>query len=302
MVNWLLMESATLRAAGVIPALLAEPHSRLAGFVSRDPRKAEPWGPAVLDQSGSSVGGGALRRGVCRDSACLALSADASRAARGLSRALRKAFRNELRRSAADGGGGTPAEPHAGRGILPAVLPQIIEGERVARQWSDRAPVAGGTDSPRLTCAGEASAHPWLFDPAVAGGGPLYDVGSHRIDVLNFLFGRPCRVNGLLSPAGASGGVEASAIILAEYENGVRGVVECLLAEQERRDECRILGSSGELNLTPLNGPKLAWPAARKSCLCMQTLICPASRASSLPSNREWNQSPVARLRPGPTG
>ena len=31
----------------------------------------------------------------------------------------------------------------------------------------------------------------WLFDPAKAGGGPLFDIASHRIDVLNFLFGPP---------------------------------------------------------------------------------------------------------------
>jgi predicted dehydrogenase len=31
----------------------------------------------------------------------------------------------------------------------------------------------------------------WLWDRALAGGGPLYDIGSHRIDAFNFLFGRP---------------------------------------------------------------------------------------------------------------
>ena len=33
----------------------------------------------------------------------------------------------------------------------------------------------------------------WLVDPAKAGGGPLFDIASHRIDVLNFLFGQPLR-------------------------------------------------------------------------------------------------------------
>ena len=37
----------------------------------------------------------------------------------------------------------------------------------------------------------------WLWDPALAGGGPLYDIGSHRIDAFNFLFGRPARATGL---------------------------------------------------------------------------------------------------------
>jgi len=44
MVNWLLIGIGDIARRRVIPALLAEPHSRLAGFVTRDPRKAEPWG------------------------------------------------------------------------------------------------------------------------------------------------------------------------------------------------------------------------------------------------------------------
>ena len=39
----------------------------------------------------------------------------------------------------------------------------------------------------------------WLMDPARAGGGPLYDTGSHRIDALNFLFGAPSHAVGILS-------------------------------------------------------------------------------------------------------
>src|SRR5262249_36041880 len=44
-------------------------------------------------------------------------------------------------------------------------------------------------------CHSQAPADPnrraWLFDPAQAGGGPLYDIGSHRIDLLNYIFGTP---------------------------------------------------------------------------------------------------------------
>ena len=99
----------------------------------------------------------------------------------------------------------------------------------------------------------------WHFNPAIAGGGPLYDVGSHRIDALNFLFGEPLRVNGLLSPPHSHGKVEHSAVVSIEYASGVRGLVDVSWRSRERRDECRILGSEGELRLTPLNGSKLEW-------------------------------------------
>ena len=66
----------------------------------------------------------------------------------------------------------------------------------------------------------------WLLDPAQAGGGPLYDIASHRIDALNFLFGKPVRVSGHLSTLVHDWCVEDSATILIDYENGVRGVVD----------------------------------------------------------------------------
>jgi len=32
------------------------------------------------------------------------------------------------------------------------------------------------------------AAREWLLDPAKAGGGPLYDIACHRIDLMNYLF------------------------------------------------------------------------------------------------------------------
>ena len=66
----------------------------------------------------------------------------------------------------------------------------------------------------------------WLVDPAKAGGGPLFDVASHRIDVLNFLFGQPLRVTAQLSNVVHHYAVEDNATVMIEYAGGVRGVVD----------------------------------------------------------------------------
>ena len=47
----------------------------------------------------------------------------------------------------------------------------------------------------------EIAGREWLADPALSGGGPLYDIASHRIDAMNFLFGKPERACGLRSNA-----------------------------------------------------------------------------------------------------
>ena len=64
----------------------------------------------------------------------------------------------------------------------------------------------GGIGQPVLAEANHHSASPaqgsfrsWLLDPKLAGGGPLFDVGSHRIDLMNYLFGKPVRAIGMMA-------------------------------------------------------------------------------------------------------
>jgi predicted dehydrogenase len=99
----------------------------------------------------------------------------------------------------------------------------------------------------------------WLLDPKMAGGGPLYDVGSHRIDVLNFLFGQPANATALLSNAVHQLAVEDSATVLIDYLSGVRGIVDVRWNSRVERDQFRVIGTDGEINLDPLNGPALRW-------------------------------------------
>jgi len=100
----------------------------------------------------------------------------------------------------------------------------------------------------------------WLLDPKMAGGGPLYDTASHRIDALNFLFGKPQRVSSQLSRVVHAWEVEDAATILIDYESGVRGMVDARRHSRVVRDEFRIVGVDGEMSLTPLNGPELVYP------------------------------------------
>jgi 1,5-anhydro-D-fructose reductase (1,5-anhydro-D-mannitol-forming) len=100
----------------------------------------------------------------------------------------------------------------------------------------------------------------WFLDPAMAGGGPLFDTACHRIDVFNFLFGRPMAVTAQLSNVVHAVAVEDSATVLIEYECGLRGIVDVRRHSRVDRDEFRIIGTDGEIDLTPLNGSRLVYP------------------------------------------
>jgi predicted dehydrogenase len=105
----------------------------------------------------------------------------------------------------------------------------------------------------------------WLTDPALAGGGPLYDIASHRIDAMNFLFGKPERACGLCSNAVHRMNVEDSATVLMQLPGGVHCVVDVRWNSRIPRDQFRIIGEDGEINLDPLNSPELRVTARGES-------------------------------------
>lgn len=97
----------------------------------------------------------------------------------------------------------------------------------------------------------------WFVEPHKSGGGPLPDVGSHRIDVLNFLFGTPVSVMAEANTQVQDYAVEDSATLVMQYGSGMRSVLDVRWNSRIERDEMFVIGTEGEAELTPLNGPTL---------------------------------------------
>jgi len=62
---------------------------------------------------------------------------------------------------------------------------------------------------------------------------------------------------------------------MIEYEGGVRGVVDVRWHSKVSRDECRIRGTEGEIELSPLNGPELVYPGGQESLAPHENLHYP---------------------------
>lgn len=101
-------------------------------------------------------------------------------------------------------------------------------------------------------------AHPmaWRTDPAVSGGGVLADAGSHRLDLLFMLFGRPVSVRGRLTRRFSSG-AERRAEVILEWACGLRA--HCLTEWCQARPLDRITMTDGRRTLTldPLDSGQL---------------------------------------------
>jgi 1,5-anhydro-D-fructose reductase (1,5-anhydro-D-mannitol-forming) len=256
--NWIVIGIGDITVRRVIPAIQAESRSSLYGVVTRDPAKAAPYNArvwtaldeALADSAVDAVYVGtpvflhapqtiqSLRAGkhvLCEKPMAMneAEACNMVKEAKASGKTFGVAYYRRL----------YPKVQRAKQLLEAGTIGKPVLAELTNHMWFD------GT-----------GARGWLVDPAMAGGGPLFDIASHRIDVLNFLFGQPLRAAGQLSNAVHHYAVEDNATVMIEYAGGVRGIVDVRWHSKVSRDECRIRGTDGEMELSPLNGPDLVYP------------------------------------------
>ncbi|HMD84800.1 MAG TPA: Gfo/Idh/MocA family oxidoreductase [Terriglobia bacterium] len=263
MLKWLVIGIGDITTKRVIPALLEEKRSELWGIVTRDPGKAASYGVRAFTDLGAALAvGGADAVYVASPVFLHAPQTLASlRAGKQVLCEKPLAMNYAEARSMVEAAGA--AGKTLGVAYYRRTYPKVARAKELLRQGAIGQPLLA-----YITChdwrSGIEAGRAWQFDPALAGGGPLFDIGSHRIDVLNFLFGEPRQVAGQLSNAVHAMAVEDCATVMIEYASKVHGVVDVRWNSHVRRDEFRIIGSDGEMDLTPLNGPELVFPGGRE--------------------------------------
>jgi 1,5-anhydro-D-fructose reductase (1,5-anhydro-D-mannitol-forming) len=272
--NWLVVGIGDIAVKRVIPAILAEPRSRLAGIVTRDPGNAERYGVPGWRNVGAALAAcdaqavyiatpvflhaeqtiAALRAGrhvLCEKPMALdyAQALTMQQAADAAARKLGVAY---YRRN-------YPKVERARDLLAGGAIGRPVFAEATSHDWFYPA----------------GAAREWLLDPAKAGGGPLYDIACHRIDLMNFLFGRAVQATGYRSTLVHAAAVEDNATVLTEHESGVRAVVDVRWHSRVARDEFRIRGTEGEMDLSPLNSASLVHPGGREEVAAPANLHYP---------------------------
>jgi len=262
MLNWVVVGVGDIAVRRVIPAIQAESRSNLYGVVTRDLTKAAPLNTRAWTNLGEALSQTAVHAVYVATPVFLHAphTIQALRAGKHVlcekPMAMNEAEARSMLRTASETG------KTLGVAYYRRSYPKVQRAQELLDAGAIGTPVFA-----ELTCHdwfdGRDSSRAWLLDPVKAGGGPLFDIGSHRIDVLNFLFGQPQRVSGHLSNAVHHYAVEDNATVMIDYQDGVRGVVDVRWHSRVKRDECRIRGTKGEMDLTPLNGPELVYPGGR---------------------------------------
>jgi 1,5-anhydro-D-fructose reductase (1,5-anhydro-D-mannitol-forming) len=263
MLKWLVIGVGDITTKRGIPAVLAEKRSELWGIVTRDPKKAARYGVrAFTDLAQARAVEGA-------DAVYIAspVFLHAPQTLASLAAGKHVLCEKPMAMNYAEARSMVEAARAAGKTFGVAyyrrTYPKLRRAKELLRQGAIGQPLLA-----YITCyewqSDTETQRPWQFDPALAGGGPLFDIGSHRIDVLNFLFGEPQRVVGQLSNAVRAMAVEDCATVMIEYRSKVRGIVDVRWNSHVKGDEFRIIGTDGEMNLTPLSGPELVFPGGRE--------------------------------------
>lgn len=253
--HWVVAGIGDVARKRVIPAIQAEPRSVLYGFVTRHPAKAAAYPgtrtwptveQAVADPAADAVYI-ALPVALHADAAITALRAGKHVLCE---KPMAMNFA-EARRMVAEG---RASERLFGVSYYRRLYPKLIRTRQLIAEGAIGRPLLA-----EAYCHSglEIEERKWLSDPALAGGGPLYDIASHRIDALNFLFGKPEHACGLLSNTVHRIAVEDSATVLMQFAGGVHAVVDVRWNSRVARDQFRIIGEDGEIGLDPLNGPEL---------------------------------------------
>lgn len=273
MLNWIVIGIGDITKRRIIPAIQSEPRSRLYGLVTREPAKAAPYNVpafATLDDA-------LLDPAVNAVYVATPVFLHAPQTIQSLRAGKHVLCEKPMAMNEPEARTMLQAAQESGKTFGVAYYRRCYPKVRRARDLL----AAGAIGTPVLA---ELTNHmwfdgkgsrSWLVDPAQAGGGPLFDIASHRIDVLNFLFGQPQRVTAQLSNVVHHYPVEDNATVMIEYPGAVRGLVDVRWHSKISRDECKIRGTDGEMDLSPLNGPELVYPGGRESWPPHQNLHYP---------------------------
>lgn len=273
MLNWLVIGIGDITIKRVIPAIQSQPRSQLAGIVTRDPAKARAYNARAFTSLSDALATPEIDAVYVASPVFLHAQQTIESLRAGKHVLCEKPMAmnySEARRmqTAATESGRTLGIAYYRRNYAKVqrakeLLHQGVIGKPVLAELTNHVWVDGNPPGN------------WRVDPAQAGGGPLFDIASHRIDLLNFWFGNPLRASAHTSNAVHKYPVEDNATVMVDYADGVRGIVDVRWHSRIVRDECRIRGTEGEMDLTPLNGPALVYPGAAEALPAHENLHYP---------------------------
>jgi predicted dehydrogenase len=274
MLRWLVIGIGDITTKRVIPAILEEPRSSLCGIVTRNPQKAVRYGVPAFANLDEALAQGSFDAVYVASPVFLHAPQTITALRAGMHVLCEKPMALNFAEAGSMVAAAKAGQKHLGVAYYRRTYPKVRRTVELLRQGVIGQPVFAFANCHAWFTA-ETGQREWLLDPAKAGGGPLYDIASHRIDLMNYFFGEPLDVRALLSNAVHEMAVEDSATVLIRYKSKVHAVVDVRWHSRTARDEFRIVGTDGEIDLSPLNSPQLVFPGGKEEISTHANLYYP---------------------------
>ncbi len=103
---------------------------------------------------------------------------------------------------------------------------------------------------------------PWRLNAENAGGGLIFDLGSHTLDILDFMLGPLADVAGSATNLASPYDVEDTVAMSFRTETGAPGVATWNFASAVREDMIQITGTNGRVSLSTFGLEPVRWETA----------------------------------------
>lgn len=274
MLNWLVVGIGDIAVRRVIPAIQAEPRSTLYGVVTRDAAKGRAYSERVWTDLGRALWDDQINAVYVATPPALHAPQSLMSLRSGKHVLCEKPMAMNLEEAKSMVDGAERSGSLLGIAYYRRLYPKVQRAMTLLREGVIGQPVLAEIDN-RVWFDANDGVRTWVVDPQMAGGGPLFDIGSHRIDLLNYFFGQPLGVCAHLSNVVHNTDVEDSATLIIEYQTAVRGIVDVRWHCHAPTDGFRIIGTQGVMDLSPLNGPRLSYPGGEEQIPAPENLHYP---------------------------
>ncbi len=142
--------------------------------------------------------------------------------------------------------------------IMVAFTQRFYKGNQKAKQWIEKGKI-GHPYMIRLRFAHEGpmsgwAMSNWFHNPDKAGGGALFDMGIHAIDLATYLMGPIRKVNGMIGTLGKKIDLEDNAILQFEFEDKALGYAEVGWTSKQGFAGVEIYGSEAAIIVDYIDG------------------------------------------------
>ena len=131
--------------------------------------------------------------------------------------------------------------------------PVVVRIKEIIKTGAIGIPVLAQINAFEQFNPGPGDPRAWLLRPEQSGGGPMFDFGCHRIEVLANILGPIKRVKSMMANVVFAREVEDTATALFQFENGSCATLSVTHAAREPHDSLDIYGDRGSIHIVSLN-------------------------------------------------